>query len=157
MYIYIHLFSHIVDDHDFTNFSAFEHISDNLPDILLEGDENAEVKSVNNEKSTLDAEQRSGNNYHALEEKRKQAFNALYGDVHIAIRRDHIVTDLLLAYRDQDIANKHVLVTIQGEDAHGNGVAREMYALFWDTLLSENAEGDSEFTVPVVLIISNHR
>jgi hypothetical protein len=66
----------------------------------LEGDENAEVKSVNNEKSTLDAEQRSGNNYHSLEEKRKQAFNALYGDVHIAIRRDHIVTDLLLAYRD---------------------------------------------------------
>ena len=148
------MFSHVVDDHDFTNFSAFEHISDNLPDVLLEGDENAEVKSVSNKKSTLNAEQRSRNNYHSLEEKRKQAFNALYGDVHISIRRDHIVTDLLLAYRDQDIANKHVLVTIQGEDAHGNGVACEMYALFWDTLLSENAEGDSEFTVPVVLSLT---
>ena len=29
-----------------------------------------------------------------------------------------------------------------------------MYALFWDTLLSENAEGDSEFTVPVVLSLT---
>lgn len=154
LYIYIHLFSHVVDDHDLTDFSVFEHISDSLPDVLLEGDENAKVESVNNEKSKLDAEQRPGNSYHSLEEKRKLAFSALQGDVHITIRRDHIVTDLLLTYRDKDIVNKHVLVTIQGEDAHGNGVAREMYSLFWDTLLSKNAEGDGEFTVPVVLSLT---
>jgi hypothetical protein len=132
----------------------FEHIADGLPEVLLEGDECSNGKSVNNEETSLNKEQRSENNYRSLQEKREKAFNALFDDVHITIRRDHIVADLLLAYRDRNMINKHVLVTIQGEDAHGNGVAREMYALFWDTLLSQNAEGDSEFTIPVVLTLT---
>ncbi len=132
----------------------FEHIADGLPEVLLEGDEISNGKSVKNEEMTLNNEQHSENNYRSLQEKREKAFNALFNDVHITIRRDHIVADLLLAYWDRNMINKHVLVTIQGEDAHGNGVACEMYALFWDTLLSQNAEGDSKFTIAVVLTLT---
>ncbi len=147
-------FSHVADDHMLTDFNMFEHIADGLPEVLLEGDEFSNGKSVKNEETTLNNEQRSENNYRSLQEKREKAFNALFDDVHITIRRDHIVADLLLAYRDRNMINKHVLVTIQGEDAHGNGVAHEINALFWDTLLSQNAEGDSEFTIPVVLTLT---
>ena len=78
----------------------------------------------------------------------------MHDDNRITIRRDHIVTDLLSAYQDQDIRTKRLLVTIENDDAYGTGVAREMYALFWDTFLSQYAEGESEFTIPVLLTLT---
>ena len=111
-------------------------------------------KPGNDQEKTRDEALRSDSNYRALEEKRKKDADTLHDDNRIMIGRDHIVTDLLSAYQDQDITTKHLLLTIENDDVYGSRVAREMYALFWDTFLSQYAEGESEFTIPVLLTLT---
>ena len=117
-------------------------------------DEWMNSKPGNDQEKTHDEALRSDSNYRSLEEKRKKASDALHDDNRITIRRDHIVTNLLSAYQDQDITTKRLLVSIENDDAYGSGVAREMYALFWDTFLSQHAEGEGEFTILVLLTLT---
>ena len=124
------------------------------PAVLLEDDEYTDDKCGNHQEETHVKEQDILHSYRSLHEKTKKAVNALVGEINIAVRRDNIIADLISVYRDQDLTNTRVRVTLVGEDASGNGVGREMYALFWDKLLSEHAEGDSEFTVPNVITLS---
>ena len=91
----------------------------------------------------------SDSNYRSLEEKQKKAADTLHDDNRITIRRDHIVTDLLSAYQDQDITTKHLLVTIENDEAYGSGVAREMYDCsgihFYPNMLRERASSPFQF------------
>ena len=147
-------YSFVTNCHASVNFSMYEQLPDSPPEILMEDDEWMNSKPGNDQEKTRDEALRSDSNYRSLEEKRKKAADTLHDDNRITIRRDHIVTDLLSAYQDQDITTKRLLVTIENDDAYGSGVAREMYALFWDTFLSQYAEGESEFTIPVLLTLT---
>ena len=140
-----------------TSFDSVAYPGEILPEppaFLLEGDECTDDPSGNGQEKTHRKEQDVLDGYRSLHEKTKKAADALEGEIDIAVRRDNIIEDLISAYRGHDITNTRARVTLVGEDASGNGVAREMYALFWDKLLSENAEGDSEFTVPNVITLS---
>lgn len=153
-YHYNLFYSFVIDGHASVNFPMYEQLSDSPPEILMEDDDWKDSKPGNDQEKIGDEVLRSGSNYRSLEEKRKKASDALHEDSLITIRRDHIVTDLLSAYQDQDLTSKRLLVTIENDDAYGSGVAREMYALFWDTLLSQYAEGDGEFTIPILLTLT---
>ena len=47
------------------------------------------------------------------------------------------------------MALQNVSAFVEGTDATGDGVLREIYSLFWDTFLSES-ERDSEHTIPII-------
>ena len=125
--------SHI--SNDLASFSFIEclEIMDRPSDFLLQGDKCRDEKLATDQANTSDKQEEVFNNYRSLDKKSKKVFSALEGAVHITVRRDDIVTDLLCGYHDKELTRSHV--TIVGEDASGKGVGREMYALFWDKLL----------------------
>lgn len=92
--------------------------------------------------------------YECLQNKRKVAFDSLdYTEV-VKVARGNITRDLLDAYKsDADICSKKVHFTLDGESANGDGSQREVYSLFWDSILSDS-EGYSEFAVPASTVYS---
>jgi len=122
-----------------------EPIDYELPDILMADDEPAIVPDENN--TGMDF-------YESLKDKKHAAFNSLETMAEIKVTRDNIARDLLHEYRDHtDICNKRAHITLDGDWGGGDGSQREVYSLFWDSVLSES-EGYSEYTVPVLSMFS---
>ena len=88
-------------------------------------------------------------NYSKLQKKRKKALDALEGNVSIIVSKENIVHDLISVYKDPSILEKNVSAVIEGAEATGDGVLREVYSLFWTTFLSQS-DGDSEHPIPVL-------
>ena len=88
-------------------------------------------------------------NYIKLQNKRKEALDSLEETVAIIVSRENIVRDLLSVYKDPSILQMKVSAVIEGSEATGDGVLREVYSSFWDTFLSES-DGDSEHTLPIL-------
>ena len=84
-----------------------------------------------------------------LQNKRKEALNALEETVSIIISKENILKDLISVYKDPSILQKNVSAVIEGSEATGNGVLREVYSLFWDKFLSQS-DGDTEHTIPIL-------
>lgn len=82
-------------------------------------------------------------NYTKLQKKRKEALDTLEERVAIIVSKENIVKDLISVYKDPSILQKNVSAVIEGSEATGNGVLREVYSLFWDTFMSQS-DGDSE-------------
>ena len=78
-----------------------------------------------------------------------EALKILKGNVSILVNKENIVQNLLSIYKDPSILEKNVSAFVEGTDATGDGVLREIYSLFWDTFLSQS-EGDSEHSIPIV-------
>ena len=96
-----------------------------------------------------DKEKTVNESYKKIEEKRMEALKILKGNVSILVNKENIVQDLLSIYKDPSILEKNVSAFIEGTDATGDGVIREVYSLFWDTFLSQS-DGDIEHTIPIV-------
>ena len=96
-----------------------------------------------------DKEKTFNESYKKIEEKRMEALKILKGNVSILVNKENIVQDLLSIYKDPSILEKNVSAFIEGTDATGDGVIREVYSLFWDTFLSQS-DGDIEHTIPIV-------
>ena len=88
-------------------------------------------------------------NYTKVQEKREEALRALNGIVHVIVNKENIVQDLISIYKDPGILEKNVVVGIEGAEASGDGVLREVYSLFWDSFLSQS-DGDSEHSIPIL-------
>jgi len=90
-----------------------------------------------------------------LEARRQQAFDALEGSIFLNISKDHIVKEVMLAYRDENILKKHVM-TMMDEAAYGDGVLHEIYSLFWDGFYRDfnGTDGHTEFAIPVIPSLS---
>lgn len=88
----------------------------------------------------------------SLEERRQQALESLVGVTPIKVKRSNIVKDVISQYQEESILNTRVSVTFDNSSAHGDGVTREMYSLFWDGLCKDfgGAIGHTEFTIPVI-------
>ena len=84
-----------------------------------------------------------------LQKKQKKALDALEGNVSIIVNKENIVHDLISVYKDPSIREKNVSAVIEGAEATGDGVLRDVYSLFWATFLSQS-DGDSEHTIPVL-------
>ena len=80
-----------------------------------------------------------------VQEKREEALRALNGIVHVIVNKE----DLISIYKDPGILEKNVVVGIEGAEASGDGVLREVYSLFWDSFLSQS-DGDSEHSIPIL-------
>ena len=52
-------------------------------------------------------------------------------------------------YKDPSILQRKVAAVIEGSEATGDGILREVYSSFWDTFLSQS-DGDSEHTLPLL-------
>ena len=87
-------------------------------------------------------------NYTKVQEKREEALRALNGIVHVIVNKN-IVQDLISIYKDPGILEKNVVVGIEGAEASGDGVLREVYSLFWDSFLSQS-DGNSEHSIPIL-------
>ena len=88
-------------------------------------------------------------NYINIQQKRMEAMNTLEGNVSIIVNKENVVQDLISIYKDSTILQKFVSASMEGADATGDGVLREVYSLFWDQFLSQS-DGDSEHTIPIV-------
>ena len=90
-------------------------------------------------------------NYTKVQEKREEALRALNGIAHVIVNKENIVQDLISihVYKDPGILEKNVVVGIEGAEASGDGVLREVYSLFWDSFLSQS-DGDSEHSIPIL-------
>ena len=84
-------------------------------------------------------------NYIKLQNKRKEALDSLKETVAIIVSRENIVRHLLSMYKDPSILQMKFSAVIEGSEATGDGVLREVYSSFWDTFLSES-DGDGEHT-----------
>ena len=84
--------------------------------------------------------------YTKVQKKREEALRALNGSVNVIINKENIVQDLIYIYKDPSILQKKVV--IEGAQASGHGVLREVFSLFWDKFLSES-DGDSKHPIPV--------
>ena len=61
--------------------------------------------------------------------------------MHVIVNK--IVQDLISIYKDPSILEKNVVVGIEGAEASGEGILREIYSLFWDSFVSQS-DGDSK-------------
>ena len=104
----------------------------------------------------LDAERKEETvkeNYTKLQKKQKEALDSLKETVSIITSRENIVRGLISEYKDPSILQRKVAAVIEGSEATGDGVLREVYSSFWDTFLSQS-DGDSEHMLPLLLDLS---
>ena len=66
-------------------------------------------------------------NYAKLQKKRKEALDSLIETVAIIVSRENIVRDLISVYKDPSILQRKVTAVIEGSEATGEGVLREVY------------------------------
>ena len=83
--------------------------------------------------------------------KRQEALRSMEMErgTHVIVSKENIVSDLISIYNDRTILQKKIACTIEGEDALGDGVLREVYSLFWEAFLTD-CDGYSEHPIPIL-------
>jgi hypothetical protein len=110
--------------------------SNNPPQILMEGDEDI------NEEDT-----RAAQLLQSLEQRRQEAFQMFLDEKHVIISKTNLVQQLLDLYADDGLSGYRMRVTIDEYDATGDGVLRELFAMFWEQFLPENGDGAEHYTL----------
>ncbi|KAK3730141.1 hypothetical protein QZH41_015851 [Actinostola sp. cb2023] len=119
-------------------------VQEELPVILLEDDEFIATEDPPPHYNTYDT----------INTKREAAFNSLDEAIDITVNKENIVKDLMSLYKEGSILRNRIIAGMEEDRASGDGVLQEVYSLFWDSFLSDNSEGDIEFTIPVVPSLS---
>ena len=89
--------------------------------------------------------------FEKIEHRRLQVRDSLSGIIKsICVSRDSVFEDLMGFYKqNDDILNHNIMVYFQDEQAAGDGVAREAYSIFIDSLLLRSCEGTVQF-IPIM-------
>lgn len=87
--------------------------------------------------------------YSTLETRRCNEEEKLESNIHLVGSKHKVMEELLERYRDNQILESKIAVCFEEEDTSGDGLVRELYSLFWETFISQNCEGSSQFTVCV--------
>lgn len=76
-----------------------------------------------------------------LEEKRRSIQEELQVHEVTEVSRSNCLKDLLALYRESEVLKKKVPLVFKDEDAAGEGVNRDVYAVFWDNFVTHYCEG----------------
>ncbi|CAB4003960.1 Hypothetical predicted protein [Paramuricea clavata] len=131
----------VTDDTVVTNTNSFEleQVSSIPPQQLLSGDENDSSQSYDAEMST----------YGKLQDIRQTELDKMHETCIALIDKNQIVEEVLKLYEDEALIRKRLSVSFVDAVATGSGPQREMFSLFWNSFLSENGIGYSQFTFRV--------
>ena len=108
-------------------------VSDEPPDMLLDGEEDAFQGSY----TCLEA--RRERERHAMETKLEKV---------ITVSR-HKIMELMKIYEDPQITGQNLVVYFDEDSGSGDGVLREMFSVFWDRFLMLNCDGSFQFAIAV--------
>ena len=84
----------------------------------------------------------------SLQEKRAEAVSKLNGFELKVVKRDNITEDILNIYSSPSILTKNLSFALDGSGASGDGVAKEVFSLFWDIFLARFGEGSLQYIIP---------
>jgi hypothetical protein len=131
----------VTDDTVVTNTNSFEleQASSIPPQQLLSGDENDSSQSYDAEMST----------YRKLQDIRQTELDKMHETCIALIDKSRIVEEVLKLYEDEALIRKRLSVSFVDAVVTGSGPQREMFSLFWNSFLSENGIGYSQFTFRV--------
>ena len=131
----------VTDDTVVTNTNSFEleQASSIPPQQLLSGDENDSSQSYDAEMSA----------YRKLQDIRQTELDKMHETCIALIDKSRIVEEVLKLYEDEALIRKRLYVSFVDAVATGSGPQREMSSLFWNSFLSENGIGYSQFTFRV--------
>lgn len=80
-----------------------------------------------------------------LEERSKSIQEELQLHEVTEVSRSNCLKDLLALYRESEILHKKVPLVFKDEDAVGEGVSRDVYAVFWDNFVTQYCEGKQAY------------
>ena len=83
----------------------------------------------------------------SLEQRRQEALQIFHEEKHVIVSKNNLVQQILDLYADDGVSGYKMRVTIDEYDASGDGVLREVFAMFWEEFLSNNSEGADHYTL----------
>ena len=83
----------------------------------------------------------------SLEQRHQEALQIFHEEKHVIVSKNNLVQQILDLYADDGVSGYKMRVTIDKYNATGDGVLREVFAMFWEEFLSNSSEGADHYTL----------